>query len=84
LQQAGLQQSKARSLGIRTDERRSTAHSQNVAALKTFLGTLTPKTTAPQPVVEAPVEAPETKRKRVSREKKVKPRRAKRAAKRKK
>jgi len=86
LEQAGLKQPQARSFSIRTDERRSTVHAQNVEALKAFLASLTPKTSVSKPSLEAPAEeAIEVKPKKspAPGKKKVKPRRARRAEKRK-
>ena len=86
LEQAGLKHVQARSFSIRTDERRSTVHAQNVSALKAFLASLTPKTSVSKPSVEAPAEeAVEAKRKKgpVPGKRKAKPRRTRRAEKRK-
>jgi len=52
LAQTGLQASQARSFGIRMDQRRSTIHPQNVAALQAFLDASPPETGTPQSSVE--------------------------------
>jgi hypothetical protein len=62
LKQAGVLRSKARSMGIRVDERRSTVHSQNVSTLTTFLAPAAQVTVAPEIAVEPPAVAPETKK----------------------
>jgi len=75
LKQAGFNQPQARSFKIRTDERRSTVHAQNVAALKAFLASLTPKTSVSEPSVETAAEEPKPKKGPVPGKKKAKPRR---------
>jgi hypothetical protein len=82
LREAGLNLTQARSMKVRTDERRSSVHAKNVEALKTFL-TPVAEPAAPQPLEAAPVEEVPEKKKAPAPAKKVKPRRAKRAAKRK-
>ena len=62
LKQAGLLESKARSMGVRIDRRRSTIHAQNVAGLTAFLAPPTEKIEVPEPSVEATVVAVETKK----------------------
>ena len=59
LTQAGLDRSHARSVRVRIDKRRSTAHAQNVAALKAFLLSSTPKANTLQPPVEPAIEGSE-------------------------
>jgi len=81
LQQAGLKRPQARSFKIRTDQRRSTVHAQNVAVLKAFLASLTPKTSEPEPSVEAPAEEAKPKKGPPSRKEKAKPRRVRRGEK---
>ncbi|WP_455363413.1 ribosomal protein L13e [[Eubacterium] cellulosolvens] len=82
LRQAGLQRSQARSIRLRTDERRSTVHAHNVAALKAFAASLTPTTTEEQPPAKPSMQLPEQKRRSSLGEKKPKPRRPKRVPKR--
>jgi large subunit ribosomal protein L13e len=72
LKQAGLQESQARSMGIRIDVRRSTVHAQNVSSLAAFLTSPTQKTETPEPSVEAPTGVAEAKR-RAKPSKKAKP-----------
>jgi len=81
LEQAGLKRPQARSFKIRTDERRSTVHTQNVAVLKAFLASLTPKTSKPEPSVEAPAEEAKPKKGAVPGKKNAKPRRVRRSEK---
>jgi hypothetical protein len=81
LEQAGLKRPQARSFKIRTDERRSTVHAQNVAALKAFLDSFRPKMSKPEPSVEAPLEEAKPKKGPVPGKKKVKPRRVSRSEK---
>jgi hypothetical protein len=82
LKQAGLQQFQARSVKIRIDERRSTVHTHNVAALKAFMAPSAPKAAEQQPPGEPAVEISEPKRRSAPRQKKAKPKRAKRVGKR--
>jgi hypothetical protein len=62
LKQAGLLESRARSMGVRIDRRRSTIHAQNVAGLTAFLARPTQKIEAPEPSIDATVIAVETKK----------------------
>jgi len=78
LEQAGLKRPQVRSFKIRTDERRSTVHAQNVAALKAFVDSLTPKMSKPEPSAEVPAEEAEPKKGPVPGKKKGKPRRVRR------
>ena len=82
LKQAGLQESQARSMGIRIDPRRSTVHAQNVSSLTAFSASLTHKTEAPEPSIEAPAVVAKAKRGATPSKKRAKPR-TKAAAKRK-
>jgi hypothetical protein len=52
LKQAGVLKSQARSMGIRVDERRSTAHPHNVATLTTYLKPAAEVPVAPEATVE--------------------------------
>ena len=81
LEQAGLKRPQVRSFRIRTDERRSTVHAQNVAALKAFLNSLTPKMSKPEPSVEPPAEEAKPKKGPVPDRMKAKSRRARRSEK---
>jgi hypothetical protein len=73
LKQAGILKSQARSVGIRVDERRSTAHPYNVAALTNFLKPVaeipvTPEATVEHAVVEGEAEkAPKHPKKKAKR-----------------
>jgi hypothetical protein len=62
LKRAGVQKSKARSVGIRVDERRSTVHSHNVTALTTFLAPPTQVSVTPEATVEPAVVVAEAKK----------------------
>lgn len=59
LSQAGVQASQARSFGIRVDQRRSTVHAQNVAAMKAFLDESEQKTSISQPSIVTATEGSE-------------------------
>jgi large subunit ribosomal protein L13e len=82
LKQAGLQESQARSMGIRIDPRRSTVHAQNVSSLAAFLASPTNETEVPEPSTEAPGVVVKAKRSATPSKKRAKPR-TKAAAKRK-
>ena len=84
LTQAGVDRSRARSVSVRIDKRRSTVHAQNVAALKAFLLSSTPQTNTLQPPVEQAIEESEIKKPSAPvKMKKSKPSRTPRARKRK-
>jgi large subunit ribosomal protein L13e len=54
LKQAGLQESQARSMGLRIDIRRSTVHAQNVSSLGAFLAS-SKKAEPPEAMAEGSV-----------------------------
>ena len=62
LKQARILTSQARLMGIRVDERRSTVHPQNVAALTTFLAPPAHETVAPGAAVDTAALVPEAKK----------------------
>jgi hypothetical protein len=61
LKQAGILKSRARSIGMRVDERRSTSHPQNVTALTAFLASPSQEIAAPEAAAEAPAVVLEAK-----------------------
>lgn len=79
LEQAGLKRPQVLSMGIRTDRRRATVHAHNVEALKTFLNSSPLKASAPQPVTQPSIEAPEPEQPPQAAEKEAKPSRKTRA-----
>lgn len=82
LKQAGLQRCQARSIRLRTDERRSSVHAHNVAALKAFAASLSPRTIEPHPPPKPSTQLPERKRRASLGKKQPKLRRPKRIRKR--
>ena len=79
LEQTGLKQAQAFSMGIRTDTRRATVHAHNVNALKTFLNSSAVKAGVTQAPAEPSPETDEPKQADVVAEKEPKPRRKARA-----